>query len=743
MLLSEAPGSSAVDRPRAPLAFGPFTFERTSRLLRRGDVELPLPPRVLGVLELLLARAGDVVGRQELIDGVWKEAFVTDTSLAEAVSFLRQALGDDPQSPTYIQTVHRRGYRFVAPVIEPAPLPPPERTAAVLGPAAAPGQASPDERVSPSIGGQLVPWSIAVLCAALAAAALWQYTSRQPSPPPVVRLRVEPVSGTTFDRRAPALALSPDGTLLAWSACHPAVRLEVSASLPQAGCRLYTRPLDALAPSVIAGSEDASAPFFSPDGRWVGFFAAGKLRKVALAGGLPVSITDAPQPLGGAWLADGRIIFASSARGGLMRVSDRGGDAVAVTTPSAVAGEMGHAWPAAMPGGAGLLFTITTSPLESSGGRVAVLDLDAPARWQTIIEAADVARPASGDYIAYARGGELHAVPFDRVRRVTAGAGQVVVTGMADGQFTTSDRGDLAYVDGLGSRPQTALAWLGGPEISGASPQTAAWRALSLSPDGRRVAGVGADPPGADIWIADLARGATTRLTHGGVNVAPVWSGDGRTIFYASSHGGAFEIRRRDAAGAAPETRVGAGSSGRHALPSSVSRDGRFLVYTESGGLTRGDIVMTAVDRPEPLVLVNGPFDETGGMLSPDGASLLYQSDESGRWEVSLLRIRDRRRLPLSTQGGAAPLWSPDGRAVFYVASSRLVRVDVDPSGERAGSPVEVARLDDAIAAGIALDGKILLQRSPTRSAPQAVLTLEWLRELRQRLGPPVSALPR
>src|SRR5687768_2091105 len=100
------------------LTFGPYAFDPGSRVLRRAGEELPLPPRVVGVLEVLLRRAGDVVPRQELIESVWKDAFVTDTSLAEAVSALRQALGDDPQTPTYVQTLHRRGYRFVAPVTE-------------------------------------------------------------------------------------------------------------------------------------------------------------------------------------------------------------------------------------------------------------------------------------------------------------------------------------------------------------------------------------------------------------------------------------------------------------------------------------------------------------------------------------------------------------------------------------------------------------------------------------------------
>src|SRR5262245_19158132 len=158
---------ATVDRIRRPvMAFGPFTFDPNSQVLRRGSDALMLPPRVLGVLECLLSRPGDLVPRQEIIDRVWRDAFVTDTSLAEAVSFLRQALGDDPQAPTYIQTVHRRGYRFVAPVHAVEAGPGGRSEAALI-------DAGVGERVSPSIIGSLIPWSAAVLCAALAIAAVW------------------------------------------------------------------------------------------------------------------------------------------------------------------------------------------------------------------------------------------------------------------------------------------------------------------------------------------------------------------------------------------------------------------------------------------------------------------------------------------------------------------------------------------------------------------------------------------
>ncbi len=681
---------------------------------------------MLGVLELLLSRAGEVVGRQELIDSVWKDAFVTDTSLAEAVSVLRQALGDDAQAPKYIQTLHRRGYRFVAPVTEIGPAP-----SAPAAPAPS-VQASAPEVASPSLGGSLVPWTAAIICAILAAAAVWQFTTRQPAPSPIVRIRIDPVAGTTFDQRAPALILSPDSSRAAWSGCDPA------------GCRLYIRTLDAIEPSIIPGTEGASAPFFSPDGRWVGFFADGTLRKVAIAGGEPVSLADAPQPLGATWLPNGRIVFASSARGGLLAVSERGGAAVSLTTPSARNGEFGHAWPAAFPGGRGILFTITRAPLVQTPGRIALLTLDGnTARWQPVIDAADIARPVTADYIAYSRGGELHAVPFDLVRNVSAGPEQVVVTGMAPAQFAASDRGALVYAASASDPAPRTLEWWNDPTSRSLSPEVAAWRALVLSPDGSRVAGVGADQPGADLWLADIDRGSTTRLTHGGLNIAPLWSADGRTLYYGSSRGGPFSIWRRDAAGATAEVRVLQPSEDRHQLPAALSRDERTLVYVESGGPTRGDIWMATLDGAPPVPLVQGAFDEAGAVLSPDGGLLAFQSDESRRWEVSLLRLKDRQRIALSTHGGEAPFWSDDGRAVYYRVSNRLFRVDVLQSGQSAGAPVDLGSLDGATPVGFGPNARILLQRGGRVTSPHAVLTLEWIRELRQTLGPPTAAMPR
>ena len=696
-------------------AFGPFVFDRAHQLLAREGQEIPLPPRVIGVLDVLTARPGQIVSKQELIETVWKDAFVSDTSLSEAVSFLRQALGDDPQTPTYIQTVHRRGYRFVAPVGEP-------RAASAMELDQA--QTTPTPKTPPPGRGSLVPWSVAFVCALLAASALWQVMRRQPPNPPVVRMRVEPLAGTLFDARAPALAIAPDGSMIGWSGCDAAA------------CRLYIRRLDRLAPEPVAGTEDASAPFFSPDGASIGFFAGGKLKKVSLAGGGPTALADAPQTFGGTWLPDGRIVFAASAFGGLLQVADRGGTPAPLTQPSAEAGEIRHAWPASI-GAGSLVFTVVTSPLEDAPGRIAVMSAErgsAQGPWRTLVDPADAAQAIGHTYIAFSRGGELHAVPFDAARLVTAGVEQVLQTAVAPLQFAVSEQGALVYAAG---NPDLQ------PSLEGLPVSTAGLASLrmpALSVQGHHLTGVVGETSSSDIWVADVSRGTMTRLTHGGLNVSPVWSADGSTVFFASAKSHGFGVSTRDASAAGPEHRLLEPPQGRHTFPTSASRDGRLLAYVESGGPTRADIwtLQTAGGTPTPAVQT--PYDDVNGMLSDDGRLLAYQSDESGRWQISLMRLADKHRIAVSTAGGTHPFWSSGGRSLQYMSGAELLAVDVNPDGTT-GVP-RVVRTFSGEPVGMLADH--LVVRHPGEIRPrEAVLTLEWIRELRQRLGPPSGPLPR
>jgi DNA-binding winged helix-turn-helix (wHTH) protein/Tol biopolymer transport system component len=720
-----------------PIAFGPFAFDTTSRLLKRSGQEVPLPPRVIGVLELLLERAGDVVPRQALIDTVWKDAFVTDTSLAEAVSVLRQVLGDDPQSPTYIQTLHRRGYRFVAPISK-------EQEDAI---------AAPEPKrvvVSPSIGRELVPWSVAVICAIVAGVAVWQYTRRAPASAPVAaRFAIQLPQGVGFDEVGPSLAFSPDGTVLAWSACDAA------------GCRIYTRGLDQIDAVPLEGTEDAHAPFFSPDGRWLAFFANGRLSKIALAGGSPIAIADAPTPLGGVWI-DREIVFAGSPTGGLMRVSSDGGEPRTFTTPHESAGDVRHAWPSLVPGTRVVLFVIDTTPATDSPGPPGILaaatfnprssdrSTPRPAPWQTVLDNVSVARAADRETIVFARDSELHAVAFDPARMALSGTPAAIrgqlATARGRAQFALSSSGSLVHAVATDAGTRTVVFLQPASKLTEPPRQLLALREASIAPDGSRISGVNLTGTGAGIWISDSQRANATRLVHKGVNASPVWSADGRSVFYASREQGAFDIWRRDVEGTEPPVRLL--STDRHAFPLAASPDGRHLAYLQTADATRADIWLLPLQGGSPRVLVQTPFDEGAASFSPDSEYLAFESAETGRWEVYVQRVRDGRRVLVSTGGGQNPSWNADG--LYYQCNRTVMRKSIaaDGGGIAVDDGVErraafAARLDHRTTLqDVAPDGQLLLSR-PDPDSSSAIVSLEWLRQIRTLLGPPASALPR
>lgn len=703
------------------LSFGPFTFDRQSRLLFRDGTEVALPPRVLGVLEVLLERAGQVVARQDLLDGVWKDAFVTDTSLAEAVSFLRQALGDDPQSPTYIQTVHRRGYRFIALVAADRGLTPDDEHAAIASPPRA-LSASPGA-VKPSIAWQLLPWSATVLFAAIAAAAVWRLTSAlpPPEPPPIARFDLRPVNGTSFDRRMPAVAVSSDGSTVAWAGC----------GVGAGGCALYVRRLDRLDAARLAGSDGASAPFFSPDGRWIGFFADGKLKRIAAGGGSPAILADAPAPGGAAWASDGRIVFSGSPAGGLAVVPDQGGAVTVLTAPRIERGEVRHMHPAWLAGGA-LLFTVMASPNAETAGELAVL----PARandWKVLRAGVTRGAPAGPGYLLLAAGGDLQAATFDeRTLTLTGGADSVLasVTGGDGIAHFAVGGGTLVAVTSAAS---ASTSW-GDGAFAGAIGRLSS---IAVSPDGRRAAGIIADGRGSDIWVAEIGSAAAlTRITHGGWNVSPAWSADGNRIFFATRTTGPYGLASRTVDGREAARPIPSGTS--HVFPSSLSRDGRVAVTTVSGdGHTAAAVIPAS--GGDPQLLESGPFNEGSPAFSPDGRWLALESDESGRTEIVARAVGGGRRTAVSSEGGTHPRWSADGRFVYYVSGTRVMRAAFDGEAGSVGASQVVIDRAGAMPLGVTPEGRVLLEQRST-AAGRALVVLQWLRELRQRLPLPVTA---
>jgi serine/threonine-protein kinase len=704
------------------ISFGPFAFDPQSGLLWRDGLEIALPPRVLGVLETLTERPGEVVGRQELLDRVWKDAFVTDTSLAEAVSVLRQALGDDPQAPTYVQTVHRRGYRFVAPVER-------GQTAAEAGAErgqtrTGAGSDGAETRVGASSDwglASLTGWAIAIFAIALAASAIY-YGVRKNSiePAPVVRFDVRPAAGSWFDRRAPAFAVAPDGRTIAWAACEAATST----------CGLFVRPIDRLEASRLAGTDGAEAPFFSADGRWLGFFADGKLKKVALAGGSPIVLADAPVPGGGSWNDEGEIVFSGRPAGGLELTPDQGGEVTTITTPQPAKGELRHAWPAWMPGNRAILFTVLTSTVPSATGLLALKPVRSQS-WGTLRAGVSRAVPAAPGYLLIASANDLQASTYDENALSLTGASDDVsminALAHANGipQFASGGGTVVALQAPSTSR---TIEWSDAP--GRAIPNAPRLAQLTLSPDGRRAAGVATDATGSDIWTVDLGNGSLTRVTFGGTNVSPAWTPVGEVMYATRRPDGPFAI--------ASLAQVPADS---HMFPAAIAQDGRIAaLQTMKDGRT--SLVLVGPNAaPQPIV--SGRFDETSAAFSPDGTWIAFDADESGRREVYVQRTGSSRRTQVSTIGGERPSWNADGHAIYFHEGTRFVRVPIDAAGvPRMDSRTTVFDRPDADVIGIAPDGRLLLEVQPLPVTPVngATVILQWLREVRERLPLPVSS---
>jgi serine/threonine-protein kinase len=709
------------------VAFGRYTFDSANGLLRRDGVEVPLPPRVLGVLAYLLARPGQVVARQELIDAVWKDAFVTDTSLAEAVSSLRQALGDDPQEPIFIQTLHRRGYRFVAPLSAPAlsalaPIAPGALAPIAPGAPAPSAPSAPVYPVHPSIAWQLAPWSAVAILTAVLVVAIWklEYADR-PAELPVARFAVDLPASIQLDRTAPSLALSPDGSRIVWTACV------------ERRCGAWLRAIDTLEATLLAGTAGASAPFFSPDGRWLGFFADGQLKKLALAGGAPTPLAEAPEPFGASWGPDGRIVFAGWATGGLWMVDENGGAPERLTTPDPSKGEVGHRWPFHAGGSRSLVFTIARS-LQPALASAALIDtrvtgtrglrpdaggarpdaggpvVEPGGSWRTLLEAAAGARVAAPGLLVFARGAELVGVAWDDRLQALAGAPVSLVSDA--GEFAVSAGGTLVYAPRRTAVDRDAAL----PLLHDPVPYR----------DSRRVAGVVADARRMDVWIVDTGRGGATRLTHDGASESPVWSADGLLVAYASRAPGPFNLFIRSADGSGEPRRLG--TSSRHRWPASFTPDGRALLYTEIAPDTQADIWLMPLETasmPRPVLTTR--FAESAAAISPDGRWMAYQSNDSGRWEVYLQPWSPPgRRRSVSTSGGTSPRWSENGRRLFYTGPAGLTSVSIEGTEPAIGAPAPAG-------------APAVTPPAPSR----LIVTLQWTREARRRVPPGVTRMTR
>ena len=589
----------------------------------------------------------------------------------------------------------------------------------------------------------LLPWAIALSLGTVAAVVGWQLW-RQPHPA-IERLSIDTPPGTTLSLGLrPAIALSPDGRRLAFAAAS------------RGATRLYVRHRDRFDAVVLAGAEGASEPVFSPDGEWIAFFAGTKLNKVPAAGGPVVPLATENEPRGLSWDVADTLTYSSST-GGVFRVSAAGGAPARITQVAPEKSERSHRWPQMLAGGAVVLFTVGSvgSPDDYSGANIDAAVLATGDR-RRLVTAASTARYVPTGHLVFARNRVLYAVRFDPRTLTVSGSPVPIVQGVADDPFTgathyaTSAAGVLAYVAGHTQGDSRRLIWVS-PDgrRTPIDVPPGVYLDPRLSPDGTRLALRVIAANTSDIWLHDIARRTFTRLTLGGTNVSPVWSPDGKAVYYiamAPNGRTGAAVWRKPADGSGRPERIA--DVPYRAYLGGVSAHGRSAVISYYVKPGQADLGILPLERGGTLVpLAATGANEAAGVLSPNARYAAYQSDESGRIEVYVVDVNAPDvRWQISTAGGEEPRFSGDGRVLYYRAGTRFMAVPVDtresfrPGGTP--SPLFEGVYNFRSEAGLTFDIDprshrflMLTQIEDERSPTSVRLVINWFDELRRTGG--------
>ncbi len=451
------------------------------------------------------------------------------------------------------------------------------------------------------------------------------------------------------------MALSPDGRLLAF----------VSTS-EDGITRLSIRPLDAVASRPLSETEDASYPFWSPDSRSIGFFASGKLKRIDADGGSLQTLASAMAGRGGAWSAEGTIVFAPSFSSALYRVSETGGDPAPVTQLDEPH-QGSHRAPYFLPDGRHVLYYALGTP-EGDGVYVASLDGGKPRR--LFAERSSTAYVPPG-MLLFVREGSLMAQRFDDGKLALAGEPLTLTENVGSsndmGDFSASANGILVYrTRAVETRQLTWLDRRGKATGTFGDSDRDLPANPELAPDGARVALDRTVNGNEDLWLVESARGAPTRFTfEPGRDSSPIWSPDGSRIVFASNRKGGMDLYQKLSNGAGTEEPLLEIPANQ--WPVDWSPDGRSLLYRHNDRGFDLWVLPLSGDR-EPFAFVNGDFHEKDGQFSPDGRWVAYGSSETGRSEVYVRSFPAADgKQQVSTEGGAQPRWRRDGRELFFI----------------------------------------------------------------------------
>jgi eukaryotic-like serine/threonine-protein kinase len=677
------PVAPAGPEPSKIFVFGQFRVDVAVLQLLRDHEIIPLSPRVFDTLLVLIRHRDRVVTKDELIRTVWRDSSVSEDSLSQSISALRRALGDDPTHHHFVATVPRRGYRFVADVREFGH----EERQRPLAPALVEGttdiapsvpQVSRErEAVTPPSVPIATRRSLMLTMLGVAAVIGALIGNRLPA----VRNDSEAARPLRFTVQAPA-----DTTVESSAVLSPDSEQMVFAAQDRSGTtRLWVRPLDSVDARALRGTEGALRPFWSPDGRSIGFFADAELRKVSLDGKLPQTLAMVGlSPGGGTWGSSSIIVY-SAWRSGLYSVPAAGGTSAVVTELDAGANEAWHLTPQFLPDGRHFLFHVATGDPARTGTYVG--SLDSRERIRLLDEGDAVFAPPSD--LMYVRERTLMVQKFDVDRLRLSGQPRTLI-----GNVSPSDRAGaisatsrlVAFGGGIGD---ARLIWFdrAGEPIRVLEPPVTLHQP-AFSRDQTQLLASGGTGHGRGVWTVNLTVGgsAATRIADGATTPTP--SPDGTRIAFTSDRlDGIFNIYQKTIDVNAEELLL---RTRENKIVYDWSPDGAYIVYGTTNPQTKRDIWLLPMQsdrRPRPFLVT--PFNEIQARISADGRWIAYASDESGRFEVYVqsFPVAGNKR-GVSVGGGAQPQWRRDGSELYYLsAAHRLMSVRMNLAVGSIGSP--------------------------------------------------------
>jgi Tol biopolymer transport system component len=484
--------------------------------------------------------------------------------------------------------------------------------------------------------------------------------------------------------------ISPDGQRLAY----------LGAS--QNGRRLYIRRLDSAEVTPLAGTDGATSHFFSPDSKWLAFFAEGQLKKVAVSGGAPVKVADAPDGRGGAWGPNDVIVFAPETTTGLHRVSAGGGTAEPITTRGEK--ERTHRWPTFIPGTDTVVFISQAHDAAYDDASIEAVHVGTKAR-KVLVRGGTYPRYLASGHLAYVRENTLFAVPLDAAALEVTGAAQPVLSsvmssrgvgaGVGDGsaQIAVSDNGTAIMISGEAAPLVSELVVTdrnGKPVYT--YPEKREFRSPRFSPDGNRIAVQMSEGRHTHVFVLELARGTLTRVTFDGtMNGTPAWSRDGRLLaFFSDRHGNGLNVFTVRSDGAGEPTVVTTATNIN--VPFSFAPDDKSILGMQQGNSSSAlDVVLFSRADKTVTPILKSPANEVLPVFSPDGKWIAYASDETSREEIYIRPFPVQGgRWVVSADGGMGPVWTKQGRELIYLGGRDFTRL----------TAVEVSVKDGAIRPG-------------------------------------------